>query len=81
MSWTILNLTFHNLESQSVDVFSKNMIFAASLQNKQGSKDLWIIAGYSTDAVITASGCPARMRLHLGTVNGQMADIRPLLTL
>ncbi|KAF3833149.1 hypothetical protein F7725_026814, partial [Dissostichus mawsoni] len=62
--------------SGCIDGFSRKMIW---LEAYKTNKDPKIIAGYFMDAVINAGGCPARLRLDLGTENGHMAEMQQFL--
>ncbi|XP_062422189.1 uncharacterized protein LOC134102881 [Pungitius pungitius] len=64
--------------SGRIDGFSRKMIWLEAYKTNNDPK---IIAGYFMDAVINADGCPARLRLDLGTENGHMAEMQRLLHL
>ena len=59
--------------SGGIDGFSRMMIWLEAYKTNSDPK---IIAGYFMDAVINAGGCPARLRLDLGTENGHMAEMQ-----
>ncbi len=56
-----------------IDGFSRSMIW---LEAYKTNKDPRLIAGYFMDAVIKAGGCPARVRLDLGTENVHLAEMQ-----
>lgn len=59
--------------SGCIDGFSRSMIWLEAYKTNNDPK---IIAGYFMDAVIKAGGCPARVRLDLGTENVHVADMQ-----
>ncbi|KAJ0005815.1 hypothetical protein NQD34_015709 [Periophthalmus magnuspinnatus] len=62
--------------SGCIDGFSRKIIWLEAYKTNNDPK---IIAGYFMDAVITANGCPARVRLDLGTENGHIAELQHFL--
>ncbi|XDV17739.1 hypothetical protein PO909_023558, partial [Leuciscus waleckii] len=63
--------------SGCIDGFSRSMIW---LEAYKTNNDPRLIAGYFMDAVIKAGGCPARVRLDLGTENVHVAEMQRFLT-
>ncbi|XP_048045693.1 uncharacterized protein LOC125267783 [Megalobrama amblycephala] len=63
--------------SGCIDGFSRSMMW---LEAYKTNSDPRLIAGYFMDAVINAGGCPARVRLDLGTENVHVAEMQRFLT-
>ncbi|KAA0706551.1 hypothetical protein E1301_Tti022474 [Triplophysa tibetana] len=62
--------------SGCIDGFSRKMIW---LESYRTNSDPRVIAGYFITSVTEAEGCPARVRLDLGTENGHVADMQKFL--
>ncbi len=60
-----------------IDGFSRSMIW---LEAYKTNNDPRLIAGYFMDAVIKSGGCPARVRLDLGTENVNLAEMQIFFT-
>ncbi len=60
-----------------IDGFSRSMIW---LEAYKTNNDPRLIAGYFMDAVIKSEGCPARVRLDLGTENVNLAEMQTFFT-
>lgn len=54
--------------------------FGLWLEAYKTNNDPKLIAGYFIDAVIKAGGCPARVRLDLGTENVHVAEMQRFFT-
>ncbi|KAK0156578.1 hypothetical protein N1851_000010 [Merluccius polli] len=63
--------------SGCIDGFSRKMIWVEAYKTNNDPK---VIAGYFTDAVVNAGGCPSRIRLALGTENGHVAEMQRFLS-
>ncbi|ROJ57643.1 hypothetical protein DPX16_23842 [Anabarilius grahami] len=63
--------------SGCIDGFSRSMMW---LEAYKTNRDPRLIAGYFMDAVINTWGCPARVRLDLGTENVHVAEMQIFLT-
>lgn len=62
--------------SGCIDGFSIKMLWLEAYKTNNDPK---IIAGYFMDAVISAGGCPTKLRLDLGTENGHLAEMQHFL--
>lgn len=62
--------------SGCIDGFSSKILWLEAYKTNNDPK---IIAGYFVDAVVNAGGCPARVRLDMGTENGHIAELQRFL--